>query len=825
MRFGTFELLIERRELLVDGQHAPLGPRAVDLLAMLVLHRARPVAKYELLDTVWKGLVVEENNLQVQISHLRRLLGAEAIATIPGRGYQFMLTVQTDEEAEPTPGAAPAAADGHDLPSRLVDLYGRDRDRLAVLGLLERSSVVSIVGPAGIGKTRLAVAIGQAWATGSTVRLVELSALNDARLLVHAIAQALQVTLPGLRDTLSECVDALRGEDLLLVIDNCEHLLDALGPMIARVAQTARRVRMLLTSQEPLRIAEETIYRLPPLPVPDSDAVADPMSYGSVRLFVERVRALQPDFSLTLATSAAAINICRRLDGLPLAIELAAARVAMLGVEGVRDRLGERLRLLTGGSRIAPRRHQTLKAAFDWSHGLLSPYERLVYRRLGVFVGPFSLQAAQKLVGDDEQDSMSVLDGLGSLVDKSLVIASTAAQPRYSMLESTREHALEQLAQSGETDALLSRHAAVTLCMLEQAVRLRRTDMLLADIGNIRSAFDWAMSRGDAETAVALATLPSMAIAVEGAVDEARNRLLEVEPLVERANLPDRMVGRYWQWYGRIGLDGRLPASRCIDAFSRAESIFTALGEQRHVHACRRHLAEALLDAGDIDAAMRTLELARSMEQQDWPLADRMRRLRVEGLCLFKQGHLEEALRRSTHALDLAQTGRIDRYDLVLQDDIARMHLEAGRIDDAVSRYERLAEQARTAQNAGLTLSSALAGLIASLTDSHPERAVVVAREALPVLRRSGIFIARADILAHLMARLGLFSLSLRLLAASDRFRRACETPRDPMEAHCHAQAIGLVRHARGTQMDHTLADIGTIDEQHLLIELASALG
>ncbi|HKX42354.1 MAG TPA: winged helix-turn-helix domain-containing protein [Burkholderiaceae bacterium] len=817
------------RELRIGGKHSALGPRGVGLLTVLVENRHRAIPKHELLDTVWRGVIVEENNLQVQVSTLRRLLGPQAIATVPGRGYRFMLPVAGDAEpARDAPLALrhipPPAVEGN-LPEYLPELYGRELDRAAVQALVEDHALVTIAGPAGIGKTRLALEVARTLPhTGADgVWMVELSPLNDATLVPQTIAQALRLTLPGLREPAEELAGALRGRAMLLVLDNCEHLTDFVGPLVDRLLRNDGRLRILATSQEPLRVNGEHLYRLAPLSVPAADArITDPGAYGAVRLFVERVRALAPQFGADPAHMAQIIDICRRLDGIPLAIELAAARVPVLGVAGVRERLGERFRILSGGSRVAPKRHQTLRAAMDWSHTLLEAPERAVYRRLGVFVGSFSLEAAQELAASPDIDAWAALEHLSSLVEKSLVIAEGEPRPRYRMLESTREHALEQLAAAHETDAWLRRHALATWHALEQAIKERRTDLVLAEMGNVRCAYEHARGRlGDAAAAVALATLPSMVLAVEGAVQEARQRLLDVEPLVD-ATLPLALAAQYWQWYGRIGLGGRLPPSRCIEAFQRAERIFVELRNPRHVHACRRHAAEAMLDAGDLEGAAAALARARAMEGDAWPLADRMRRLRVEGLCFGKAGRIDEALQTTSQALDMAQAGTIDRYELVLLDDIARMYLEAGHAHDAAERYRTLAARARRAPNAGLTLSNALAGLIAALTaDDELEAAETLAREALPALTRSGILVARADILAWLMARLSRHQLAARLLGASEHFRSACETVRDVIEQRCREQAFALLRAA---VPEERLAAWQALGAEQSEDELASAL-
>lgn len=803
IRFGNAELDFDNGELRVDGKRVLLGPRAFSLLVALAANRSRAVSKQELLDSVWRGVVVEENNLQVQISTLRRLLGPATIATIPGRGYHFMAPVQGDVlSAQPSAVWETAASPRSNLSERLPDLYGRDADCASVRDMLGSHALVSIVGAAGIGKTRLAQAVASRFDIDvhDGVWLVDLASVNDAKLLVPTLAQATRVSLPDLRDPQEELVAALRDQRSLFVLDNCEQIAEHLGPLLSHLLSKAAGVRVLATSQEPLHLEMERVYRLGPLAVPDRIPVADPLSYGAVRLLVERVRAMVPRLDLLPADVETVVDICRRLDGLPLAIELAAARVPVLGLAGVRDRLGERFRILTGGSRVAPKRHQTLRAALDWSLALLSDAERATYRRLGVFVGTFSVEAAQDVAVTCDVDTWGVLEHLSSLVDKSLVIAEGEQQPRYRMLESTREHALELLAQTGETDEWIGRHAQATLRALERAIRDRRMDLVLDETPNLRSAYEWALRSGHARIAVALATLPSMALAVDGSVQEARQRLLEVESLVDDS-LPKELVAQYWQWVGRIGLAGRLPSSQCVRAFLRAEELFSDLKNHRHVHACRRHLAEALLESGDLDGAEAALHRAMEMEDAQCTVADRVRRLRVEGLWHAESGRGDEALQTATLALEMAQHAAIDRYELVLLNDIARIHLEAGRAQEASERYRLLADLAQGAPNAGLNLSNAIAGLIAALTGQGDlTKAEEVAVEALPVLRRSGILIERADVLACLMAKRLHYELAAQLLGASDKFRADSGVPRGPVEQRCREDALQILSHSVGVR-------------------------
>ena len=470
LRFGSARLDVERRQLLIDGRPAKLGARAFDVLLALVERRDRAVGKNELFELVWPDVVVEENNLQVHISALRKLLGPQTIATIPGRGYRFMAELDTSAHDSmafanpPPPVTSAASATPTNLSPPHELLYGRDDDARAVGELLRTHTQVSIVGASGIGKTRLALAVANAQHERfpDGVWWVELAALSDGALVAGAIARALGVRVGDERPVLETVIALLRKHTALLVLDNCEHLLDAAAECARALLRSVPALRILVTSQEALHTAEEQVYRLGSLPVAGTlDAPA-----AAVELFVARARAADPRLQLTAANVSAITEICRRLDGMPLAIELAAARARLLGLEGLRARLDERFHILTGGTRAVLRRHQTLRAAIEWSYGLLTPDEQTVFRRLGAFVGGFTLELAQDVAADEQIDRWAVLDLLGHLVDKSLVIADGDDLPRYRLLETVRAFALEKLAAAGETPALLRRHAEALLAFL-----------------------------------------------------------------------------------------------------------------------------------------------------------------------------------------------------------------------------------------------------------------------------------------------------------------------------------------------------------------------
>jgi predicted ATPase/DNA-binding winged helix-turn-helix (wHTH) protein len=831
LQFGRFEVLPSERRLLVDGQAAAIGARAFDVLLALIERRDRVVAKNELFDIVWPHLIVEENNLQVQVHALRKLLGPDAIATIPGRGYRFTVPVAGD--AAPAAAAPPAAraaglpaAPSSNLPEQLPALYGREPDLQALQELIAAHPLVTVVGSGGIGKTRLAQAAAHQlrgrYPQG--VWMVELASLNDGALLLPTIAQTLQVMLPGVRPELDELVAALH--DLLLVLDNCERLLDSVSAFASRIARDAPGVRLLATSQELLRVPNEHLFRVRPLAVPDLAESGHAADFGAVRLFVERVRALHTGFALDERNVGAVIEICRRLDGIALAIELAAARVPLLGVEGIRERLSERFRMLTGGARVSMQRHQTLQAALDWSHELLSGDEQKVFRRLAVFAGGFGIEGAQRVAGDEQLDPWQVLQHLSTLVDKSLVLVEGGDPPRYRLLETARLYGLERLAQAGETEAWLRRHAQATQAILEMAVAQRDMDLMVQEMNNVRAAFAWAMGPGgDPLVAVALATLSSVVLAVEGFVVEALQRLLQVQPLVT-SQVPPALAAQYWQWLGRLGIDGRLPASRGIEALQRAETMYREQGNDRHLHACLRMKAEAMLGIGGFAAAQAALDEAQQMEHTAWPVADRMRRLRVQGMLLDRMGRLEESLQVAERAYRLAQDDRIERYVLILLADMAAVHLKMGHAERAAEQYRTLAAKARGRASDGLTLSHALAGLTAALVaHGRFDDARSVAVEAVPLLHRSGLLVARSDIFAWLAAREGAAAAAARLLGAADAFHQRSESMRGPVELNIRAQVMGLLAAAHAAEdVAGWMAEGAAMDEDALAGMLAAAL-
>jgi predicted ATPase/DNA-binding winged helix-turn-helix (wHTH) protein len=525
--FGRFRVLPDRRQLVADNQPMELGGRAFDVLMALIEARGAVVSKDALIERVWPNRIVEENNLAFQVSALRKAFAADRglIRTIAGRGYQFTGEIRT-VSTEPVVPATAAMTEATpvcsrpstNLPEPISELIGRDAQLGEILALSDTQRLITLAGAGGIGKTRLGfeAARHQLPNFADGVWAVELAPLSDPDLVPVTVATALGVELASGATSSQSVANALRSRQLMLVLDNCEHVIDAAARMAEALLRVNPAVRVIATSREPLRAEGEWVYLVPPLAIPPEGSLdgEDPLRYGAVRLFSERARGAAANVSPAACAAATIARICRRLDGIPLAIELAAARAASLGIEGVADRLDDRFRLLTGGRRTALARHQTLRATLDWSYELLTESERAVLRRLAIFAGGFTLRAASMIAADDGITASEAVDCVENLVTKSLVTGDAAGVTvRYRLLETTRAYALEKLTEGGGFSATARRHAEYFRDLLQQPEtewETRPNSDWAGGYGrridDVRAALEWAFSpTGDAAIGVALA--------------------------------------------------------------------------------------------------------------------------------------------------------------------------------------------------------------------------------------------------------------------------------------------------------------------------------
>ena len=602
--FGRFQLLPESRDLVADGRPVKLGGRAFDVLMALIEVPGAVVSKDTLRARVWPNRTVEENNLAAQIVALRKAFGSEPglIRTVAGRGYQFTgetqpLPAATDEAPDvATVAAAKSIQPPTNLPEQVTELIGREKELADILALLAAYRFVNLTGPGGIGKTRLALTAARQllpeFADG--VWMAEFSAIADPGLVATTVAAAVGLQL-GVGEISPQLVSrALAHRRLLLILDTCEHVIDAAAAMAEALLQAGSEVRIIATSREPLRVEGEQIYQVPPLALPAAEA-EDPWRFGAVRLFVVRSGARGVHISEDQRVAAAIAGICRQLDGIPLAIELAAARAATLGIEGLGAHLDDRFGLLTGGRRTALPRHQTLRATLDWSHGLLSEPERVILRRLAVFAGAFSGEAASTVAAAPERAQSDVVEDLSSLVAKSLVTVEVKGPvARYRLLDTTRAYALEKLKDSGEHEPLLRRHAEYYRDLFERAEIEWETrpivewlDDYVWCIDNLRAALDWAFSpESDASIGVALATAAAPLWIDLSLLDECLRRAEQALAVCDRGEGgdPPREMKLYAAlatacFWGSAGLHAQVVGRELSALWTKALEIAESLGD------------------------------------------------------------------------------------------------------------------------------------------------------------------------------------------------------------------------------------------------------
>jgi predicted ATPase/DNA-binding winged helix-turn-helix (wHTH) protein len=703
IRVGSFELRPSERMLCLAGKPLELGARAFDLLLVLVEYHGRLVTKATLLDRVWPRLVVDENNLPAQVASLRRVLGAGAIRTVPGFGYRLELAVSSGNALEQA--AAPDATRREPEPPRLIvprrawpdrlgSLVGRDGDVCELLRVIDRACLVTIVGIAGVGKTRIAreILVRTAEKTDAAVAWVPLHPIKAAEHVPSAIAVALGLSLPADVDGFSALRQALEQVPVLLILDGAEKFGNALATPLAGLLSQTQGLRALVTSQAPLGIAGETVYRLSVLPVPDRGTPEEATAgYASVELFAQRAAAADRCFELSPANAPIVAEIVRRLDGNPLALELAAARVPALGVAVVLERLDDRFRLLRHPGHTPDPRHGALQAAFEWSYGLLTPAEQSVFNRLGSFAGSFALHAAARCVADETIDTSDAIDLIGRLVDRSLVTVLPVDPPRYALLETARYFAVGRLSALNELAAAQARMAATMLSLLDTAYReywsLDEAVWLhryAPELNNVRAAIDWAVAN-DRELGVALYGSAWPLFVETDLYAEGRNRFAQAATQLSDA-LPKTRVGRFWEAVATY--DSGRQCDRARYAAELAAKLHMATSDSpAHYYAL---MLLALNWRGDDAAAQAAFGEARRLEDPAWPARLLAYGALTEGALLMSGGQLIEARNAYRRAVRLALT-MSERLALAATVNIVELDIACGDVVSALQLGRPLA--------------------------------------------------------------------------------------------------------------------------------------
>jgi predicted ATPase/DNA-binding winged helix-turn-helix (wHTH) protein len=721
--FGSFRLIPAERTLFEDGKPVRLGSRALDILAALTERAGEIISKEELIARTWPGTVVEEAALRVHVAALRKALGdgragKRYIANLSGRGYAFIAPV-TRENGALAPAAPTGVAEAGNLPALLVRVVGRDDVISKLAQQLVRRRFLTIVGSGGIGKTTVAVAVADVVRAsyGDGAWYVELASLSDPDLVPSTLCALLGITLLGV-NPLSALTAWLRDKHILIVLDNCEHVIGASAALAEAILKAAPHAGILATAREPLRAEGEWLHRLAPLELPPEGSVSttaiEALGYSAVELFNERATARMDRFVLDDADVPAVFEICRRLDGVPLALELAAARVDTIGVDGLAVGLGDRFRLLTRGRRTALPRHQSLRAALDWSYELLPPDEQRLLRHLAIFPGGFTFEAAEA-VGALEGAGDVIVDGISSLVAKSLLTADEGATaPRWRLLETIRAYASQKLVESGEHIATARRHAEyfrrlIVPSTTEPVRRLTVDDVLRygRELDNVRAALDWSFSSdGDAAIGVALAAAFAPVWVHMSLVVECRTRAEQVlELLRSDLQLTQALEHRLLMALG-VALTLTLgPIEQTREVIAKARRLGVGIDDAEVQ--LRMLWTQWLMESnmGEYGAALGTAHQFASLARRQGNEALALLGDRFLGTSMLRVGELNEArslLERMVNRYVAPQSGRHTisfNFDLrvMARANLARALSLQGYLDQAKEQVRLSLEEARDA--------------------------------------------------------------------------------------------------------------------------------
>ena len=802
---GPFRLDAEAAVLTYAGVPMALGSRGVAVLRTLVERPHEYVAKGSIIDAAWPGVVVEESNLAVQISAIRRVLARAAggehwIETLARRGYRFVgpvAVIRNYKEQE-------SGAQRSNLPQPLTSFIGRERELVEIKRLLPGKRLLTLVGVGGIGKTRLtlqvAAEVADAYRDG--VWFVEFGCIRDPLLVPTSVAQVLAVQERAGVSLAETLCTYLKGRQSLLILDNCEHVLDACARLAGTVLRSATEVTIIATSREPLQVAGEQTYPVQPLALPEPTASAEAMwDSEAVHLFVERVRRQLPDFEPTPARAPIVAELCIHLDGIPLALELAAARTRSLSVEQINSRLHDRFKLLTGGNRMALPRQQTLRAMLDWSHDLLAEDERVVLRRLAIFPGSFTLEAAAAVVADAAIDEFAVIDLLSQLVARSLVIADTTDRgARYRLLETTRAYSLEKLVEAEDIDAIRRRHARHFRDLFEHAsddwLRMSDADWRViypGELDNVRAALDWASAdSGDSAIGTALAGASGPIWLELSLAGEGRRRLEAAIARME-SHVPELDQGRIWLWLGWLRFGAPVEA---VAALEQAIERYRRLTDPSALGLLLGWLGRVSVFMGRFEqAAAAFAEALPLLEKAGLPKALGSH-FEGFGFLKLRTGDLDSARGYFESALALYRDAGAESSALTMLLNIADMTWALGDLDAALST---IVDAVARLRKSPLAKKHVLGNALTNLAGVHTERgeiieALAAAREGLPLRKDAGYGWVALDHLGVRAVLAGHSENAARLAGYADWTYTAKKSSRQPNEARARERLRALLR-------------------------------
>jgi len=694
----------------------------------------------------------------------------------------------------------------NNLPLQVTSFIGRDEDVAEVKKLLEKTRLLTLTGSGGVGKTRLALQVGAEMLEEHPdgVWLVDLAGLQDSDLVVSEVASVLGVRVGADRSLSDSIIYALKPKRSLIILDNCEHLITAAAHIAGSIIKGAPNVRLMTTSREGLGIAGETIYRVNSLAIPKTNTEvtsANASGYGSIALFIDRATAANTRFMLSDADAKIVADICRSLDGIPFAIELAAARVKLMSVAHLAERLKERFRILTGGDRTALPRQQTMRALVDWSYNLLNERERTILNRTAVFAGGWTLEAGSEICSDDQIEAWEVLDLLSSLVDKSLVVVELGGTTeRYRLLESTWQYAREKLAEAKENEELNRKHAEYFLHVAQAADMAYQSTPTAAwiaalepELDNFRAAMGWALlNKHDVAVGAALAAaLSELWISVGSRVEGLRwiNLALDALGGVEPSETTARL------WLG-LSVNNEGFGEAALEASERALKQAQGLGDDSLVALALANYAFALDRRGRFDEAQEIYTRVTPILRKTGRTKQLARVLSWWSIIHFVRGTSGEARKGFSEALAVAKSLADDQLMATVLGNLAELSFAEGDVEKAIANGEETVIIRRNTSNPTGTANSLINLAAYYLARGDTDRAKALAREGTRYAREGqshNMLICATQHLAIIRAKEGDAQTAARLLGYVNRGFQESGFAREPTEQWSYNQLMAAL--------------------------------